>query len=49
MRAQDAQALGECVVVRHQHATFAGGHILVREETEASNLAPGSQPASLQL
>ena len=43
VRAKQSQADGELVVIRDDHATLPGRHVLVREETETACPPPGPQ------
>src|SRR3990172_816310 len=49
VRTENAKFTGQLIIIRDQHAAFAGGHVLVRKEAEAADGAPGSQHAALQL
>ena len=46
--ALEADGLGQIVIIRHEHAAFAGGEILVGEETEDADLAPGAEGFTVQ-
>jgi hypothetical protein len=35
-----AHFLGQIIIVRGQHAAFAGGHVLVGKETKAADITP---------
>ena len=46
--ALQADVLRQGVVIRHDHAAFAGGEVLVGEEAEDADLAPGTQGFTVQ-
>jgi len=48
VRPQQTELFRQCIVIGEDHSPFAGGEILIGEETEAAHFAQGAQMAPVE-